>query len=143
MDQPDQDSDQQQLEALSGKKLLWVEDDHQLNQIMEKWLSKYGLQLKHTTHGERALKMIAEDPPDIILIDILLPDINGFQILERLKADERLQDIPTIMFSNLSSDTDIAQGKELGADRFIVKSTIFLDSLAQEIVQVLEEKGRL
>ncbi len=124
---------------LSGVKIMWVEDDTALNTIMEKWLSQYDATLTHTTHGEKALEMLRQNKPDILLLDILLPDINGFEVLKEMKADENLKDIPVILFSNLNHQEDMDQGYKLGAVRFMVKSTVFLEGLADEIKKVLEE----
>jgi len=129
-----------QDDRLRDKKILWVEDDTTLNEILIKWLSRYGSQLHHSTHGQKALKMIEEDKPDVILLDILLPDMNGFEILEQIRSNDKLKDVPVMMFSNLSSDQDIEKSRELGADKYIVKSTSFLDGLVDDICEVIDQR---
>ncbi len=128
---------------IAGKKVMWVEDDSTLNDIMERWLSRYEVDLVHATNGSDALELLRKELPDILLLDIMLPDINGFEILEEMNNDPDLKDIPVILFSNLSHKEDIDRGYSLGASRFIVKSTVFLDKLAAEIRNVLREAGRL
>ncbi len=126
-------------EELKDVNFLWVEDDSALNEILRKWLTRYGANVNHADTGGKALKLIKENKPDIILLDILLPDINGFEILEKIKADEELKDIPVIIFSNLNHQEDMNRGYKLGADRYMVKSTVFLEKLPNEIKKVMEE----
>lgn len=128
---------------IAGKKVMWVEDDPDLNDIMNRWLSRYDIDLVHTTNGTEALELLKKERPDILLLDIMLPDIDGFSILKNMKEDPDLKDIPVILFSNLSQKEDISKGYELGASRFIVKSTVFLENLAGEIRNVLRENDNI
>ncbi len=128
---------------IAGKKVMWVEDDPILNEIMERWLARYNVDLVHATNGTDGLELLKKERPDILLLDIMLHDIDGFSILEDMKKDPDLKDIPVILFSNLSHQDDFDKGYKLGASRFIVKSTVFLENLAGEIRNVLREHGRL
>jgi DNA-binding response OmpR family regulator len=128
---------------IAGKKVMWIEDDPILNDIMMRWLARYGVNIIHATNGTDGLEIMRKELPDILLLDIMLPDIDGFTILERMRSDSDLKDIPVILFSNLSHQDDIDKGYKLGASRYIVKSTVFLENLATEIKNVLREKGRL
>lgn len=128
---------------ISGKKVMWIEDDPILNDIMTRWLARYSVNIVHATNGTDGLEIMRKELPDILLLDIMLPDIDGFTILERMNNDPDLKDIPVILFSNLSHQDDIDKGYKLGASRYIVKSTVFLENLATEIKNVLREKGRL
>lgn len=126
-----------------GKKVMWIEDDPTLNDIMERWLARYSVELVHATNGTEGMELIKREKPDILLLDIMLPDIDGFTVLEDIKSDPDLKHIPVILFSNLSHKSDIDRGYKLGASRFIVKSTVFLENLAGEIRNVLRESGQL
>lgn len=128
---------------IAGKKVMWIEDDPILNDIMNRWLRQYDLDLMSADNGLEGLELIKRKKPDILLLDIMLPDINGFEILEQMKKDPELKDIPVILFSNLSHQEDVDKGYALGASRFIVKSTVFLNNLAGEIRNVLRENDRL
>ena len=128
---------------IAGKKVMWVEDDPDLNDIMNRWLSRYDIDLVHATNGTEALELLKKERPDILLLDIMLPDVDGFSVLESMKEDTDLKDIPVILFSNLSQKEDINRGYELGASRFIVKSTVFLENLAGEIRNVLRESDNV
>lgn len=128
---------------IAGKKVMWVEDDPELNKIMQRWLSRYDVEIVHATNGTDALEMIERERPDILLLDIMLPDIDGFSILESIKKEPSLAGIPVILFSNLSQKEDVDRGYQLGASRFIVKSTVFLENLAGEIRNVLRENNKI
>ncbi len=128
---------------IAGKKIMWVEDDSALNDILKRWLERYKAELVHAENGTDALEVLRKEKPDILLLDVILPDINGFEVLEQMKSDSDLNDIPVIIFSNLSHQEDIDRGYQLGAARFMVKSTVFLENLATEIRNVLRENGKL
>lgn len=125
---------------LVGKKIMWVEDDQFLSDLISRKLSKQGCKLLYAATGEDALKVLENEIPDIILLDILLPGINGFDVFEQMKSNARLKDVPVIILSNFSQQSQIDRGKELGASRFLIKATIVLDDLVKEIVAVLAEK---
>ncbi|OHA20558.1 MAG: hypothetical protein A2849_03035 [Candidatus Taylorbacteria bacterium RIFCSPHIGHO2_01_FULL_51_15] len=123
--------------TLSGRKIMWIEDDKFLSDIIARKLSQQGCVLMHTTEGEEALRMLEKQKPDLILLDILLSGIDGFEILTRLKGDEKTRSIPVILLSNLGQREDIDRGKKLGAARFLVKATVTLDEIVGEIKAVL------
>ncbi|MGM0629177.1 MAG: response regulator [Patescibacteria group bacterium] len=139
----EQKTDDSPEKDIAGKKVMWVEDDPELNNIMQRWLSRYDVDIVHATNGTDALEMIGKEKPDILLLDIMLPDIDGFSILEKIKNESTLKDIPVILFSNLSQEEDVNRGYKLGASRFIVKSTVFLENLAGEIRNVLRENNKI
>lgn len=124
---------------LVGKKIMWVEDDQFLSDLISRKLSKQGCKLLYAPTGEEALKVLEKETPDILLLDILLPGINGFDIYEKIKTVDRLKNIPVIVLSNFSQQSQLNRGKQLGAARFIIKATIVLDDLVKEIAAVLEE----
>jgi DNA-binding response OmpR family regulator len=76
--------------------------------------------------------------PDIILLDILLPGLNGFQVLEKVKANDKSKNIPVILLSNLGQKEDIEKGVKLGAAKFLVKATVTLDEIVDEITKVVK-----
>ncbi|MFO0718877.1 MAG: response regulator [Candidatus Paceibacterota bacterium] len=125
---------------LVGKKVMWVEDDQFLSDLISRKLSKQGCKLLYAGTGEDALKVLETEVPDIILLDILLPGINGFDVFEQMKNNPRVKDVPVIVLSNFSQQSQIDRAKQLGAARFLIKATIVLDDLVKEIVAVLAEK---
>ena len=127
--------------GLSGKKIMWVEDDKFLSDIIARKLSAHGCVLLHAAEGESALKMLEKEHPDLVLLDILLSGIDGFEILKRIKSNEKIRKTPVILLSNLGQKEDIEKGESLGAARFLVKATVTLDEIIAEIQKVLQEAG--
>ncbi|MSR78675.1 MAG: response regulator [Candidatus Taylorbacteria bacterium] len=128
--------------ALSGKKIMWVEDDKFLSDIIARKLSMQGCVLVHATEGEEALRLLEKEGPDLVLLDILLSGIDGFEILRRIKSSEKLKSTPVILLSNLGQREDIEKGKSLGAARFLIKATVTLDEIVEEMKTVLKESGK-
>lgn len=124
---------------LRGKKIMWVEDDEFLSDIIARKFSAQGCLLVHTTNGEEAINVLKKEIPDLILLDILLPGIDGFEILRQIKSDSKTQNIPVILLSNLGQKADVEKGKHLGAERFLIKATVTLDEIVEEIKTVLRE----
>jgi CheY-like chemotaxis protein len=123
--------------SLEGKKVMWVEDDKFLSDVIAKKLSSEKAHLVHTAVGEEAFPLAEKELPDIILLDILLPGLDGFEILRLLKKSDRTRSIPVILFSNLGQKSDIDKGKDLGAVKFLVKATVTLDEIVSEIKSTL------
>ena len=124
---------------LAGKKIMWVEDDSFLSDIIARKLSAEKCLLVHAKDAEEALVMVEKEMPDMILLDILLPGKNGFELLESLKGNPKVKDIPVILLSNLGQKSDIEKGKNLGAERFLIKATLNLDEVIGQIEEVLAE----
>ena len=104
------------------KKIMIVEDDSFVMDIYQTKLSHEGFEIIESINGVEALNKLAIEKPDMILLDIIMPQMNGLETLEKIKKDERLKDIPIILLSNLSQKEDIAKGMELGAVDYLIKS---------------------
>lgn len=115
------------------KKLLWVEDDKLIGTILAKKLVASGFDLVHCGNGETALNSLQTRVPDAIVVDLLLPGMSGFEILEKIKDEEKLKNVPRMVLSNLSKATDIDKAKTLGASKFLVKASTSLDQIVEEI----------
>lgn len=119
----------------AGKKtVLMVEDDLLLSDLLGLKLSEK-FNLLHADSGEAALEILKSSVPDLVLLDILLPGIDGFDVLRRIKADQRTAGISVVILSNLGEEADIKKGKELGAEEFVVKVSL----LPNEIVDLVEK----
>jgi DNA-binding response OmpR family regulator len=127
---------------LEGKKIMWVEDDQFLNDIIARKLSTTKCLCYHSNEGEEALKIISKEIPDIVMLDIILSGIDGFEILRRIKSDPKIKHIPVILLSNLGQTSDIEKGKNLGAVRFLVKATVTPDEIIEQIKEVLAESKK-
>jgi len=126
-------------QSLKDRMILWVEDDKFLSDLISRKLSSQGALLSHADNGEEALKHVEKELPDIVLLDILLSGMDGFEILKRLKEDPKTKNIPVILLSNLGQQDDIDKGKKLGAARFLVKATVTLDEIVEEIKTVISK----
>ncbi|MEN9524497.1 MAG: hypothetical protein RL536_566 [Candidatus Parcubacteria bacterium] len=120
-------------EPLEKRKLLWVEDDKLIGTILGKKLVASGFDLFHAKNGDEALKHLASNVPDAIILDLLMPGISGFDVLQKVKADPRLKNVPTMILSNLSKQSDIERAKILGAQKFLVKAAASLDQIVEEV----------
>ena len=121
-------------------KILCVEDDMLLSSLIGKKVGELGAALFSADNGESAIEIAQREKPDVMLLDILLPGMDGFEILKKIKADERTKRIKVIALSNLNRDSDIEKGKKLGAVRFLTKVSVGLNEIVKEIKAVLAEK---
>lgn len=121
-------------EAPSGKKkIVWVEDDRLIGTILSKKLSSSGFDLFHAKNGEEALEILRSVIPDVIVLDLVLPGMSGFDILQQIRKDMAMNAIPVIILSNLSRQSDIERAKALGAKKFLVKAAVSLDQIVEEV----------
>jgi DNA-binding response OmpR family regulator len=114
-------------------KVLWVEDDKLIGSILSKKLIAAGFDLLHAKNGEEALGMLKETIPNVIIVDLILPGMSGFDILQAVNADDRLKRVPKMVLSNLSKPSDIEKARVLGAQRFLVKAATSLDQIVAEL----------
>jgi len=129
-------------EPLKGRTVLWVEDDDLLSDIIASKLAKSETKLFSVIDSVETFKILETETPDIIFLDILLPGMDGYGILEKLKADDKTKDIPVIILSNYGQESEVEKGLALGAEKFLIKSTITLDEVFQIAEKFLQEKGK-
>jgi CheY-like chemotaxis protein len=122
-------------------KILVVEDDEFLGELAMMRLKKEGYNISFVADGMQALETIEKEIPDLMLLDIVMPKMDGFEVLKKIKADSRYAKIIVIIFSNLSQEHDIEEAKRLGADEFLIKSNMTLKEAVEKINNVLKEKG--
>lgn len=120
------------------KKILIVEDDSFLQGLEATKLEKENFEVITASTGEEAMKKISEPGLDVILLDLMLPNFDGFEILKKVRSMEDKKHIPVIVFSNLSEQKAIDKSKELGATDFMVKSNFTLDELIKNINSILK-----
>jgi two-component system cell cycle response regulator len=125
--------------SIEGKKILWVEDDQFMTSLLARRIADEKGILLHAPEGEKALEILKTETPDVIMLDILLPGMDGYEILRQVKANPKTRQIPVILLSNLGQKADTDRGAMLGANRFLVKAIITLDQIVKEISSVLEE----
>ena len=120
------------------KKILLIEDDKFLRELMSKKLVNMEYDVVSAVDGESGLAMIKETKPDAVLLDLILPGINGFEVLERAKKDPEIANIPVIILSNLGQKEDIERGLGLGAVDFMVKAHFTPQEIVNKLKAILD-----
>lgn len=118
--------------------VVLVEDEKMLADMYATKFSMEGFDAHKANDGASGLEMIKQVKPDIILLDIIMPKIDGFGVLRMLKTDAALKNIPVILLTNLGQDEDIKKGKELGAADYFVKANHTPAEVVQKVKQVLK-----
>jgi len=104
------------------KKILIVEDDKFLRELIVQKLVREGFKISEAIDGEEGIKKIKEEKPDLVLLDLILPGIDGFEVLSRMKEESVLTSIPVIILSNLGQKEDVEKGMKLGAADYLIKA---------------------
>lgn len=121
------------VESLS----VLVVDDVPLNILLiKKMLSQYTFEIRTANGGQAALDAIAQKMPNLVLLDLMMPGIDGFEVIRRLRADDKTKDLPIIILSALNSEQDISKGFQLGANDFINKPIIMEKLLSSVTTQI-------
>jgi DNA-binding response OmpR family regulator len=118
---------------MDPRRILLAEDDRFLRKAAETMLKRNGFAVTSAADGEEALRLAREQPPDLLLLDLIMPKLQGFDVLQALKADAGTADIPVIVLSNLGQDSDIQLARERGAADYIIKSNIALEALVDRV----------
>lgn len=121
-------------------KILIVEDDAFLAGIYAGKFEKEGFKVVLAQDGELALKTAKKELPDIVLLDILLPKLDGFEVLEQLKADAGLRHIPVILLTNLGQKEDVDRGLKLGAADYLIKAHFMPAETVDKVKKVLADR---
>jgi DNA-binding response OmpR family regulator len=122
---------------VSEKHVLLVDDEVQLAEIIQMRLEVQGFKVTTVHDGHSALEATRNDRPDIIILDVMLPKLDGYKVCKMLKFDENYKDIPIIMFTALAQDEDLKMGYEIGADAYITKpfeAEVLIDKI-QELLK--------
>lgn len=121
------------------KTILVIEDDKYLRDVLVEKLKKEGFEVSEAIDGESGLAMTAEKKPDLVVLDIILPLMNGFDYLDAKIKQETLAQIPVIILSNLGQREDVERGMKLGAKDYIVKAHFTPNDLISKVKKVLGE----
>lgn len=119
------------------KKILFIEDESALQKTFTDLLSKENYEIVSAFDGETGLRLAKDKKPDLILLDLILPKINGFDVLRNLKNDEELKNIPVIVLTNLESVVDVNRVIELGATTYLVKAHYSLKEVIDKVKTAL------
>ena len=116
------------------KNILIIEDDEFFRELISKKLTSSGFSMSEAVDGQKGIDKVKSSKPDLILLDLLLPNVDGFEVLSTLKENPKTSSIPVIILSNLSSGDDIEKGLKLGAADFLIKS----QSASEEIIEKIK-----
>ncbi len=104
-----------------AKKILIVDDEAHIVEMVKMRLEATGYETLEAFDGQEALKMAREGNPDLIILDLMLPKLDGYKVCRMLKFDEKYKHIPIIMFTARAQDSDVKLGKETGAEAYVTK----------------------
>ena len=120
-------------------KLLLVEDDNNLREIYSARLSAEGYEIVTAADGEEALAVAVKERPDLIVLDVMMPKISGFGVLDILRSTPETRDAKIMMMTALSQDSDRERRKQLGVDKYIVKSQVTLEDVVDNVAELLQQ----
>jgi len=120
------------------KKILIVEDDKFLRELISQKIAKEGYDVYEAIDGEEGIEKIKEIKPDLILLDLILPGIDGFEVLTRIKEDIGTSEIPVIILSNLGQREDVERGLKLGAVDYMIKAHFTPGEIIDKVKRILE-----
>ncbi|MBR3323535.1 response regulator [Candidatus Saccharibacteria bacterium] len=123
-------------------KIMLVEDDKSLREIYSIRLVAEGYDIVSANDGEEALALAVKERPDLILSDVMMPKISGFDMLDILRSTPETKDIKVIMMTALSSEDQRQRGESLGADRYLVKSQVGIEDVINVVHEVLGDGGQ-
>lgn len=105
-----------------AKKILIIEDEEIIYSLLQKKLTEEGYEISIATDGNEGLEKMKEEKPDLVLLDIIMPEKGGFEVMEEMQSDENLRDIPVIVISNSGQPVELDRAKELGAKDWLIKT---------------------
>ncbi len=117
--------------------VLVIEDDKFLRELLVRKLASEGFDVQNAIDAQAAFTILAERKPSIILLDLILPGVSGFEILEKIKADPKITDVPVVILSNLGQKEDLDKAILLGAKDFMVKANFTLDEIVTKVRSIV------
>ncbi len=123
------------------QRILIIEDDNFIASLMVETFNRAGFDVDLAIDGEKGLKKLEKQIPDIIFLDLILPGISGFELLEKFKKEDKTKKIPIVIISNLGSRDEIQKGLKLGASAYLIKAHILTEELVKKAKEVLRKKN--
>jgi len=117
-----------------AKKILLVEDEELLINLLQKKLTESGYLVSLSRNGEEGLKSMRQDPPDIVLLDIIMPKIGGFEVLEEMAKDDFLKKIPVVIISNSGQPVELDRAKKLGVKDWLIKTEFDPEEVLEKVI---------
>ncbi|OGZ27326.1 MAG: hypothetical protein A2365_00115 [Candidatus Nealsonbacteria bacterium RIFOXYB1_FULL_40_15] len=123
------------------KKILVVEDDKFLRELISQKILKEGYDIAEAVDGEKGIEAVKKEKPDLVLLDLILPGIDGFEVLARIKADPEISNVPVIILSNLGQKDDIEKGLKMGASDYLIKAHFTPGEIIEKVRSVLKPES--
>lgn len=118
--------------------ILIIEDDDFLRSLAVTKLEKEGFSVAMAANGQEGWAAVQQSKPSLLILDLMLPVMSGFEVLEKMKSDDTTRDIKVIVFSNLGEESDIKKCLDMGANDYLVKANFTLDELVDKIKAMLK-----
>ncbi len=125
------------MPANETRKIIIIEDDKFLSDIYKTKFESEGFKVTAVNDGEKGLKAIQTKKPDIVLLDVLLPKLDGFTILETLKKDKTTKDIPVVLLTSMGRKEDVIKGLEMGAADYLIKAHFKPTEVVDKVKKIL------
>jgi len=116
---------------LASASILLVDDNEQNLELLQAYLEDLGCRIRTADDGEMAMRAIASDPPDLVVLDVMMPRMSGFQVCSKIKTDPNVRDVPVVMVTALNEISDVERAVESGADDFLTKPVLKLELLTR------------
>jgi DNA-binding response OmpR family regulator len=116
-----------------AKTIMIIEDDHFLSSLMKARLEKEGFTVVQAFDGEEAMSLLKQGVPLLVILDLIMPKVTGFEVLQMISITPGLDKVPVIIVSNLAQDSDIEKARQLGAREYFVKVKVSIDDLVGKI----------
>ncbi len=125
------------------QKILIIEDEETLQKALQEILLQENYEVVSALDGELGFKMASSEMPDMILLDLILPKMDGFEVLEALRKDEKTKKIPIIILTNLGGTEDVQKALVLGATNYVVKADHDLSEIVEKVKEVIGQEKNL
>lgn len=119
------------------KKIMIIEDDRFLSSLMKARLEKEGFVVVQAFDGEEAMQMLKTETPSLVILDLIMPKVTGFEVLQTISITPQLDKVPVVIVSNLAQDSDIEKARQLGAKEYFVKVKVSIDDLVGKIKSLM------
>jgi len=123
---------------MNKKRILIIEDEATLQRALSEFLTSEGFEVLSAMDGEEGLNMAKEKIPDLVLLDIILPKKDGYEVLAEIKKDEKTTKIPVVLLTNLEAAEDVQRAFDSGATTYLVKSNYKLEDIVKKIKEILK-----
>jgi len=121
------------------EKIVFIEDERTLQKMLGEALEAAGFSVASANDGETGLALVLQEMPDLVLLDLILPKMDGFSVLQTLKGDEKTKDIPVMVLTNLETAEDVEKVITLGATTYLVKANYDLPDIVTKVQEVLKQ----